>query len=227
VTGKHPLQPKDWKSGSHADRFARVAHHFAGRSVLDVGAGSGVDRPDWMHALVASVASEVVGVELDRKLAARASARGFTVVVADAETMNLARTFDVVWAGEVIEHLSNAGAFLDSARDHLGDGGLLVLTTPNTFAISSFIYRVGGRPRVNQAHTCWYDEVTLSQLLRRHGFAVVETSYVGHRTPGRVRAIIAGTLRAVLPRHLAQSTLLVVARRTGEPAERLSSIQPA
>ncbi len=215
VTGKHPLQPKDWKSGSHAERFARVSQYFAARSVLDVGAGSGVDRPDWMHALVASVASEVVGVELDRKLAARASARGFTVVVANAETMDLARTFDVVWAGEVIEHLSNAGAFLDSARNHLGVGGLLVLTTPNPFAISSFVYRVGGRPRINGAHTCWYDERTLSQLLRRHGFAVVETSYVGHRTPGRIRSIVAGMIRAVLPRHLAQNTLIVVARRTG------------
>src|SRR5207247_4711498 len=139
-------------------------------------AGSGVDRPDWMHALVASVASEIVGVELDPKLAERAKARGFTIVVADAETMDLGRSFDVVWAGEVIEHLSNAGAFLDSARNHLRDGGLLVLTTPNAFAISNFVYRVGGRPRFNKGHTCWYDEMTLSQLLGRHGFAIVESS---------------------------------------------------
>ena len=214
VAAKHPLQPKDWNSGTHADRFAALSHHFTGRSVLDVGAGSGVDRPDWMHALVASVASEIVGVELDPKLAERAKARGFTIVVADAETMDLGRSFDVVWAGEVIEHLSNAGAFLDSARNHLRDGGLLVLTTPNAFAISNFVYRVGGRPRLNKGHTCWYDEMTLSQLLRRHGFAIVESSYVGHRTPGRLRAIIAGAIRALLPRHLARNTLLVVARRT-------------
>jgi 2-polyprenyl-3-methyl-5-hydroxy-6-metoxy-1,4-benzoquinol methylase len=214
VTGKHPLQPNDWKSGTHADRFARVGHHFAGRSVLDVGAGSGVDRPDWMHALVAGVASEIIGVELDSALAARATARGFTVVVADAETMDLGRCFDVVWAGEVIEHLSNAGAFLDAARRHLRSGGLLVLTTPNAFAVANFVYRFGGRPRVNKGHTCWYDEVTLSQLLRRHGFSVVETSYVGHRTPGRMRAMVARAVRAVLPRHLAHNTLLVVAERS-------------
>ena len=191
-----------------------MRHHFADRSVLDVGAGSGIDRPDWMHALVASVAAEVVGVELDAKLAERARARGFTVVAGDAECMDLGRSFDVVWAGEVIEHLSNAGAFLDAARRHLRPGGTLVLTTPNAFAVSNFIYRVGGRPRVNKGHTCWYDEVTLSQLLRRHGFSVVEITYVGHRTPGRARALAAGALRAVLPRHLAENTLLVVAEPT-------------
>ena len=164
--------------------------------------------------MVASVASEVVGVELDPKLAERARARGFTVVVADAQTMDLGRCFDVVWAGEVIEHLSNAGAFLDSAHKHLRRGGLLVLTTPNAFAVSNFVYRVGGQPRVNKGHTCWYDEVTLSQLLGRHGFSMVEISYVGHRTPGSVRALVAGAIRAMLPRRLAHNTLMVVARRS-------------
>lgn len=182
--------------------------------MLDVGAGSGVDRADWMHALVAGAASEVVGIELDPKLAEKASGRGFTVVVGDAESMDLGRCFDVVWAGEVIEHLSNAGAFLDSARAHLHPGGRLVLTTPNVFAISNFVYRIGAKPRFNKGHTCWYDELTLSQLLVRHGFAVVEISYVGHRTPGRIRALLARTVRAVLPRHLAENTLLVVAERT-------------
>ena len=212
MTGKHPLQP-NWKSGSHSDRFAQVRRHLAGHSVLDVGAGSGIDRPDWMHAAVASVASEVVGVELDRKLARRARERGFAVVGADAETMDLGRVFDVVWAGEVIEHLSNAGSFLDAARNHLRTGGRLVLTTPNVFAVSNFVYRLGGRPRMNTGHTCWYDEVTLEQLLRRHGFSVVETEYVGHRTPGRVRSVLARTIRALLPRHLAENTLMVVAQR--------------
>jgi SAM-dependent methyltransferase len=211
VTARHPLQPKDWKSGSHAARFARVRPYLEGRSVLDVGAGSGIDRPDWMHAAVAEVATEAVGVEVDPGLAARAQARGFDVIEADAQTLDLGRTFDVVWAGELIEHLSCAGAFLDAARRHLEPHGRLVLTTPNAFAISNFVYRLGGRPRVNRGHTCWYDETTLSQLLRRHGFEVVEIAYLPHETPGRIRALVAGSVRAVLPRHLAENTLLVVA----------------
>jgi 2-polyprenyl-3-methyl-5-hydroxy-6-metoxy-1,4-benzoquinol methylase len=211
VAPRHPLQPKDWKSGSHAARFDRVRRYLEHHTVLDVGAGSGIDRPDWMHAAVAAVATEAVGVELDEQLAARARARGYEVIAADAQTLDLGRTFEVVWAGELIEHLSCAGGFLDSARRHLEPGGRLVLTTPNAFAISNFVYRIGGRPKINKGHTCWYDETTLSQLLRRHGYEVIEVSYLGHRTPGRVRAVLAGAVRAVFPRHLAENTLLVVA----------------
>ena len=211
MQARHPLQPKDWKSGSHVDRFTRVRRYVEHRTVLDIGAGSGIGRRDWMHTLVASAARDAVGIELDPALAERARTLGYDVVAGDAQTMDLGRTFEVVWAGEVIEHLSCAGGFLDAARRHLGDDGLLVLTTPNVFAVSNFVYRIGGRPRVNKGHTCWFDEVTLGQLLRRHGYDVVEISYVGHKTPGRVRAALAFAVRSVLPRHLAENTLLVVA----------------
>ncbi len=206
----HRLQP-DWSSGSYAERFARVRPYMEGRRVLDIGAGTGISRPDWMHAMVASAASEAVGVELNPTLVKQAVAKGYNVVAGDAQEMDLGRTFDVVWAGELIEHLSCAGAFLDAARKHLGPDGLLVLTTPNAFAVSNFVYRIGGRARVNAEHTCWYDETTLCQLLRRHGYEIVEVAYVGHLTPGRVRARIASAVRSLLPRHLAENTLLVVA----------------
>ena len=89
-----------------------------------------------------------------------------------------------------------------------------MITTPNAFAVANFVYRIGGRPRVNKGHTCWYDEVTLSQLLHRHGYQVEEVSYLAHRTPGRGRALLAGAVRSVLPAHLAENTLLVVATAT-------------
>jgi 2-polyprenyl-3-methyl-5-hydroxy-6-metoxy-1,4-benzoquinol methylase len=206
----HPLQP-DWKSGTYFERFARVRRYLEHRSVLDIGAGSGSSRPDWMHAMIAAVAAEAVGIDRDESLVQRAVEKGYDVRVGDAQTMDLGRTFEAVWAGELIEHLSCAGEFLDTARRHLEPDGLLVLTTPNAFSISNFVYRIGGRPRVNTEHTCWYDETTLCQLLRRHGYAVVEVAYVAHRTPGRMRAALASAVRSTLPAHLAENTLLVVA----------------
>jgi 2-polyprenyl-3-methyl-5-hydroxy-6-metoxy-1,4-benzoquinol methylase len=181
------------------------------RTVLDVGACSGFHRADWMHAQIASVAREVVGVDVDEELAQLARSQGFDIVVGDAQSMDLGRSFDVVWAGEVIEHLSCPGAFLDATRRHLGPNGLLVVTTPNVFAVSNFVYRIGGRPRMNKGHVAWYDETTLRQLLERHRFRVVEVAYVGHRTPGALRAALARSVRSCLPQHLAENTLLMVA----------------
>ena len=68
---------------------------------------------------------------------------------------------------------------------------------------------------MNPGHTGWHDEITLTQLLNRHGFTVVELAYVGHRTPSRVPRCSHGTLRALPPHRLAENTLLVVATPAG------------
>ena len=188
--------------------------YVEGRSVFDVGAGSGINRPDWMHCLIANVASEVSGIELDATLAERARDRGFDVITGDAETTDFGRTFDVVFAGEVIEHLSCPDRFLDNMRRHLAHDGVLIITTPNAFAVSNFVYRIGGQPRVNAGHVAWYDEVTIAQLLRRHAFTPVCMQYLRHRTPNPARAVPARGIRALLPNRLAHNTLLAVARPT-------------
>ena len=206
----HILQPA-WVNGSHLDRFRQVEPFLANRSVLDIGAGSGHWRSDWFHSLIRSVSDDVVGVERSEDYVAGAGELGVSLVHADVVGLRLERTFDVVFAGELIEHLSSFTGLLDAARAHLKPGGALVLTTPNAFAISNFIYRLGGRARVNKEHTCWFCEDTLATLLQRHGFRVIEMSYIKHSTPGRCRALVAGALRALLPDRLAENTLLAVA----------------
>ncbi len=146
-----------------------------GKRVLDIGSVGQSDVYCLWDALAAESRS-LIGVDLpgaedtaqtllgvDRSgLDHAADSR---VVRANMETVDLGRSFDVVVAGDVIEHVSNQGLFLENIRSHLATGGRLVITTPNakwpTVAL-----------RPNLTHVLWHDRFTLHQLLTRHGFRV-------------------------------------------------------
>lgn len=163
--GKHFLQPS-WTKSTYRDRFESIRPYVVGRSVLDLGAGSGYRREDWFHHLIRDHASEVVGVEMSREFIDGArEQRGVELVEGDAESVRLDRTFEVVFAGELIEHLSCFTGLIETAHAHLAPGGRFILTTPNAFAFSNFVYRLGGKAAVHSEHTCWFCEDTLSQLL--------------------------------------------------------------
>lgn len=208
---KHPLQP-NWRSGSHLSRFDAIKPHVAGLSVLDIGAASGHQRADWMHGQIAKVAARAVGVDIDAGRVRQIQGRGYDVRLVDAGSLELGEQFDVVFAGELIEHLVNFEAFLVAARRHLKPGGKLVLTTPNAFCASNFVYRFGFSVRVHEEHTCWFCEDTLATLVTRCGFEVIQTDYLKHETPGALRRALANLARAALPDKLAWRTLLLVAR---------------
>jgi len=208
----HFLQPQWSNPGAYYERIDQIVPYIAGKSVLDVGCTSGSRRDDWVHAGLVRVADRVVGVDIDADAVSRARERGFDVRLADAESLLMAEEFDVVHAGELLEHLDNPRSFLAAARSRLKPGGALVLTTPNAFAISNFVYRLGGKPRVNGDHTCWYCEDTLRQLLERNGYEIVSMAYLRHRATGRLRTRVASAIRRLLPERLAWNTLLVVAK---------------
>lgn len=162
------------------DRNAWVARWCTDKFVLDVGCVGGGefddDRSEWLHGHIERNARTVVGIDSDELGARRLWNFGFNVFCGDAEDFNLNQTFDVVVAGELIEHLSNPGMFLDCARRHLKENGRLVLTTPN-----------GRHPRISLAgfsapnHVQLYNVKELSELLRRHGFEVESVQYFNHK----------------------------------------------
>ena len=210
-TTGHFLQPSWSNPAAFEKRIAQLVPYVEGKSLLDVGCTSAFGRPDWIHGALARAANRCVGVDIDPESVARIADAGYDVRLGDAEVLDLDEQFDVVHAGELIEHLDNPHAFLQAVKARIAPDGILVLTTPNVFAVSNFVYRFGGSPKVNADHTCWYCEDTLGQLLERNGYEVSVVEYLEHDTPGRGRAYITQALRQVLPRRLAWNTLLVVA----------------
>jgi 2-polyprenyl-3-methyl-5-hydroxy-6-metoxy-1,4-benzoquinol methylase len=152
-------------------------------SVLDIGCVNHTafaeDKEEWLHKYLYDKAKYVLGIDCAESEVEKLKDRGYNVVVADAENMQLGTQFDVIVAGELIEHLSNSGRFLEGCKEHLKGDGKLVLTTPNVWWVvrmMSVIFR--GFAELHEEHTCWYDKKSLNQLLTRHGFKIEKVEFV-------------------------------------------------
>lgn len=149
--------------------------------VLDVGfSGQGIQHTDakWPHALLKDQAKAVYGVDLaiDRTI--------FPDTIryqeASAEQFSFpGLLFDKIFAGDLIEHLSNPGTFLEHCRAHLSPSGELILTTPNCFNLFNLTEKISkNEPTVNSDHTLYFNWKVLRKLLEKNGFEVSVISYV-------------------------------------------------
>lgn len=176
VGGWQPLE----RYTLYQDRFEAIREYVTGKVVLDCGPGGEEVAPDqaWWHELflhkkIKEVASECVGVDIDKDTIDLLNEMGYNIQYGNVEDLDIIRKFDTVVGGEFIEHLSNPGRFLDSVARHLKPGGKLILTTPNAWALGNLIRALLGRKIIiNKGHVAWYDLVMLEQLLNRHGFQI-------------------------------------------------------
>jgi len=87
------------------------------------------------------------------------------IVIGNMETYCFNRKFDVIVAGDVIEHVENQGLFLLNIKNHLVKDGKLIITTPNAKWPTVFLHP-------NPTHTLWHDIHTLNRILQINGFKV-------------------------------------------------------
>ena len=172
------------------ERFELIKPYIEDKDVLDVGCCDwceqlikGKNRPyeiaeGWLHGNIKKYAKNALCIDVSKDCVEFLKDKGHNVKVANAENFELNKKFDVIVAGELIEHLSNFQGFFESVKKHLRDGGLLILSTPNMFYFKEALFlALRGYPSVNPDHTCWFDEITLRQLLDRFGYSVVNVSY--------------------------------------------------
>ncbi len=164
------------------ERFAALKPWIEGKKVLHIGCvqhhHQESSKESWIHRFITENASEAVGLDIVEEDIKELSRQGYKVQIANAEEYNLHTDFDVIFAGELIEHLENIGGFLESCKKHMRADSQLIITTPNCFGIMYSISRLFGRRFVNPEHVCWFDEQTLEQVLKRHGLKPVEKKYL-------------------------------------------------
>ena len=134
-----------------------------------------------LHAELAKIASELTGFDFDQEGIDLLAEQGFGEVYrADLEKLEevrLDRKFDVIIAGEMIEHLNNPGLFLTGIQRFMGEDTKLVITTINAYcAFRFFIYALRGRGGVMEPvhpdHVAYYSYRTLTKLIDNNGLDV-------------------------------------------------------
>jgi SAM-dependent methyltransferase len=157
------------------DVLGFVEELVRGQRVLDIGVVSHsaryFDQAGWRHARIRRAAAYCLGVDILEPLVAELNARGFNVRCVDATSdADLGERFEVVFAGDVIEHVDNAVALLRFAARHLAPRGRVYVTTPNPF--SRKFFRQFRRERVmvtNLDHVAWISPTMAMELGRRAG----------------------------------------------------------
>lgn len=211
-------------------RIPAVLRHATGPSVLDVGCTGGLqaDSPDiggvlWLHGHLRNTFPDVWGVDLSPAKIAALEEAGFTnLVAADAQDLDLGRSFDSIVAGEVIEHVADPGRFLACLARHLKPGGRLVVTTPYVFGLPQVLYAWSRYPSTcsNEEHVLWLCPTTMTELGRQAGLAVTHWELVEDVSPVpqtvlyRMFRAVYPVARRLLPLRLRASTMLAVLERS-------------
>lgn len=167
----------------------------------------------WLHARLADVSRNLVGVDSSVEGVEWARRLGYEAYVVDIQSRESVeaaglKPAEVVVAGELIEHLDAPGPFLRALRPLLAEDGLLVLTTPNAYRLVSFLAPITGSELVHADHTAWHSPQTLRTLLEQCGWEVEEMAYYhnpARAIPPRVRG------RERLQAHLANGARRTVA----------------
>lgn len=161
----------------------------AGQKVLHLGCtnhpytNEAIESEALLHFDLAKYASDLYGFDYDQEgldiLAKHGSKNLYRADLEQLEDVPINEAFDVIIAGEMIEHLNNAGLFLNGIKRFMHSGSKLIVTTVNAYGGLRFVtYGFRGKGGKNEPvhpdHIAYFSYSTLSLLLRRHGFRVDE-----------------------------------------------------
>jgi len=173
---------------TYEHRLDFLRKYVPDKDVLEIGPAELVGTTNsnklerWPHQIIQNLAKSLIGLEKNLQQVRALKEQGYNIFPGDAENFDLGKHYDLIFAGEVIEHLSNPGQFLQCVRKHLHPDGLLLITTPNRFsirALKSIILenKVEKYQKLIDGHVAFYDICSLEHLLQREGFEIRELGY--------------------------------------------------
>ncbi len=158
-----------------ARRSFLLEHVAAGERVLDLGCGDGTFAAELLTAGCTVTMADVAEEALRRARLRAPQAQA--VALLDGGALPFAEdAFDVVWAGEVLEHVADVVGLLAEVRRVLRWGGRLLVTTPwhGRLVVATDAHF---DPRAD--HLRFFSARTLRAVLCEAGFASVDVRRAG------------------------------------------------
>lgn len=143
-----------------------ILPYIKDKIVLDVGCGDINDR--FLHRFICVNAREVTGLEISQKRINKLNALGyFNIFLGDTEIFEFKKKFDVIVAGDLIEHLGNPKLFLLNMKNYLDKDGVFIINTPNIYSINNVLLGLikGGDVKAFHEHTMGFTEDNLKGLI--------------------------------------------------------------
>jgi len=157
-----------WKALGDVRFFQDIEAVRGPGSILDVGCATGrlleeMKKRGWREK----------GVEVCGPSAAYGrETRGVDILTGTLEEAELpSKSFDVVHASHLIEHLTDPALFLRELNRILKDGGYALITTPNVAGLQALLLKKQWRSAIAD-HMYLFSTRTLRRMLEREGFAV-------------------------------------------------------
>ena len=161
-----------WQSDEHGFK------PLAGKTALDVGCGAGL-LAEPLCRMGATVTAVDAAPELIEVAVAHAEGQGLAIDYRAVGVEAVQGKFDLVTSMEVIEHVAEPQAFIDSLAARLADGGLMILSTPNRTAWSKLLTitlaeSFGQIPKGTHDFDKFIDPESMRGLLAHAGLEVID-----------------------------------------------------
>ena len=138
-----------------------------------------IKTSSWLHSKITDVSTLCVGIDSNSEaVALLKNEYGVeNIHCQNAESIGFSEeiNFDVIVAGEIIEHLSNPGLFIESVKGYMGADTKLIITTVNAFCFRKILQVARNIESVHPDHVCYYSHTTLETIMKRYGFELKES----------------------------------------------------
>lgn len=167
--------------GRPVDRLAYIADCCRDKVVLDIGcldetALQKRDTEYWLHGRIAALARRVVGVDSSDRIPPEGLASAPNAVIRRGDGVRVGSAllrgepFDVIVAGEFIEHVETPLPFFEAMRQ-AAPGRELIISTPNGVSFANTLLGLIGREAQHHDHLHVFTFKILNTLCLRAGFA--------------------------------------------------------